>query len=126
MLSSLLYADDLIFLPRSKQALRNGLNRLLSFLTWKLDVKLKKSKIIIFQYEEDNNYDYTVMISLYYYIIITRFKTNGLNSKLSISGKLSIIMLYFTRPYICGNFLGRNQIKSNNFYQILVGTFTSW
>lgn len=49
-LNSLLYADDLIILSRSKQGLQNCLNTLQSFCNdWKLNVNLKKTKTMIFQ-----------------------------------------------------------------------------
>ena len=49
-LNSLLYADDLIILSRSKHGLQNCLNTLQLFCeTWKLDVNLKKTKIMTFQ-----------------------------------------------------------------------------
>ena len=49
-LNSLLYADDLIILSRSKHGLQNCLNTLNHFCkSWKLDVNLKKTKVMIFQ-----------------------------------------------------------------------------
>ena len=49
-LNSLLYADDLIILSRSKLGLQNCLNVLSSFCeTWMLKINSKKTKIMIFQ-----------------------------------------------------------------------------
>ena len=49
-LSSLLYADDLIILSRSKVGLQNCLNTLSSYCnSWMLKINPKKTKIIIFQ-----------------------------------------------------------------------------
>ena len=49
-LSSLLYADDLVILSRSKIGLQNCLNTLLSyFSTWMLSINPKKNKAMIFQ-----------------------------------------------------------------------------
>ena len=48
--NSLLYADDLIILSRSKPGLQNCLNTLSSYCkTWMLKVNPKKTKIMIFQ-----------------------------------------------------------------------------
>ena len=49
-LTSLLYADDLIILSRSKTGLQNCLNTLPSFCTlWMLKINPKKPKITVFQ-----------------------------------------------------------------------------
>ena len=49
-INSLLYADDLIILSRSKTGLQNCLNTLSSYCkTWRLKVNPKKTKIMIFQ-----------------------------------------------------------------------------
>ena len=49
-LNSLLYADDLVILSKSKQALQNGLNPLSLFCEkWMMEINLKKTKILIFQ-----------------------------------------------------------------------------
>ena len=49
-IDSLLYADDLIILSRSKTGLQNCLKTLASYCkTWMLKVTLKKTKIMIFQ-----------------------------------------------------------------------------
>ena len=49
-LNSLLYADDLIILSRSKHGLQNCLNTLQSFCyDWKLNINLKKTKTMIFR-----------------------------------------------------------------------------
>ena len=49
-LNTLLYADDLVFLSRSKIGLQNCLNSLESFCSmWLLEVNLKKTKVMIFQ-----------------------------------------------------------------------------
>ena len=49
-LTSLLYADDLIILSRSKTGLQNCLNTLSSFCTlWMLKINPKKPKITVFQ-----------------------------------------------------------------------------
>ena len=49
-INSLLYADDLIILSRSKLGLQNCLNVLSSFCeTWMLKINSKKTKIMIFQ-----------------------------------------------------------------------------
>ena len=48
--NTLLYADDLVFISRSKIGLQNCLNTLESFCsTWLLEVNLKKTKVMIFQ-----------------------------------------------------------------------------
>ena len=57
-LNSLLYADDLIILSRSKVDLQNCLNTLYSFSTsWMLDINSKKTKIMIFQKRAKKNSD---------------------------------------------------------------------
>ena len=49
-LHSLLYADDLIILSRSKTGLQNCLDKLSSFCTsWMMEINPKKTKIILFQ-----------------------------------------------------------------------------
>ena len=49
-LNTLFYADDLVFISRSKIGLQNCLKHLESFCsTWLLEVNLKKTKIMIFQ-----------------------------------------------------------------------------
>ena len=49
-LSSLLYADDLIILSRSKAGLQNCLNTLAQYCrSWMLNINPKKTKIMIFQ-----------------------------------------------------------------------------
>lgn len=49
-LNSLLYADDLIILSRSKYGLQNCLNQLHNWCNkWLMEVNLKKTKIMIFQ-----------------------------------------------------------------------------
>ena len=49
-LNSLLYADDLIILSRSKLGLQNCLNMLSSYCnSWMLKINPKKTKIMIFQ-----------------------------------------------------------------------------
>lgn len=49
-LSSLLYADDLIILSRSKHGLQNCLNQLHNWCNrWMMEVNLKKTNIMIFQ-----------------------------------------------------------------------------
>ena len=49
-LNSLLYADDLIILSRSKRGLQNCLNVLSSYCnSWMLRINPKKTKIMIFQ-----------------------------------------------------------------------------
>ena len=48
-LRTLLYADDLILLSKSKQGLQNCINNVASFYnTWQLSVNQKKTKIMIF------------------------------------------------------------------------------
>ena len=57
-LNSLLYADDLIILSRSKVGLQNCLNTLYSFSSsWMLDINSKKTKIMIFQKRAKKNSD---------------------------------------------------------------------
>ena len=49
-LNSLLYADDLIILSRSKTGLQNCLNALAQYCTsWMLQINPKKTKIMVFQ-----------------------------------------------------------------------------
>ena len=49
-LSCLLYADDLVLLSHSQQGLQTALNKLSAFChTWKMNVNLSKTKLIIFQ-----------------------------------------------------------------------------
>ena len=49
-LNSLLYADDLVILSRSKIGLQNCLNTLSSYCnTWMLSINPKKTKVMIFQ-----------------------------------------------------------------------------
>ena len=49
-LNSLLYADDLIILSRSKTGLQNCLQALFSYChSWMLDINVKKTKVMIFQ-----------------------------------------------------------------------------
>ena len=49
-LNTLFYADDLVFISRSKIGLQNCLKHLETFCsTWLLEVNLKKTKIMIFQ-----------------------------------------------------------------------------
>ena len=55
-LNSLLYADDLIILSRSKVGLQNCLNTLHSLSSsWMLDISAKKTKIMIFQKRAKKN-----------------------------------------------------------------------
>ena len=50
LLNTLFYADDLVFISRSKIGLQNCSKHLESFCsTWLLEVNLKKTKIMIFQ-----------------------------------------------------------------------------
>ena len=57
-LNSLLYADDLIILSRSKVGLQNCLSTLYSFSSsWMLDINSKKTKIMIFQKRAKKNSD---------------------------------------------------------------------
>ena len=57
-LNSLLYADDLIILSRSKVGLQNCLSTLYSFSSsWMLDINSKKTKIMIFQKRAKKNFD---------------------------------------------------------------------
>ena len=49
-INSLFYADDLVFLSRSKTGLQNCLNALSLYCDkWKLKINPKKTKIMIFQ-----------------------------------------------------------------------------
>ena len=49
-LSCLLYADDLVLLSHSQQGLQNSLDKLSTFCEqWKMQVNLKKTKIMVFQ-----------------------------------------------------------------------------
>ena len=49
-INTLFYADDLVFISRSKVGLQNCLEHLQSFCsTWHMEVNLKKTKIMIFQ-----------------------------------------------------------------------------
>ena len=49
-INSLLYADDLVILSRSKTGLQNCLNALSLYCDkWKLKINPKKTKIVIFQ-----------------------------------------------------------------------------
>ena len=55
-LNSLLYADHLIIISRSKIGLQNCLNTLSSFCnSWMLDINSKKTKVIIFQKRAKKN-----------------------------------------------------------------------
>ena len=55
-LNSLLYADDLIIISRSKIGLQNCLNTLSSFCnSWMLDINSKKTKVMIFQKRAKKN-----------------------------------------------------------------------
>ena len=55
-LNSLLYADDLIIISRSKIGLQNCLNTLSSFYnSWMLDINSKKTKVMIFQKRAKKN-----------------------------------------------------------------------
>ena len=54
-LSCLLYADDLVLLSHSQQGLQNSLDRLSTFCEqWKMQVNLKKTKIMLFQKSAEN------------------------------------------------------------------------
>ena len=47
--NALMYADDLIILSDTKEGLQKQINKLLTFCTkWKLDVNVKKTKVMIF------------------------------------------------------------------------------
>jgi hypothetical protein len=49
-INSLLYADDLIILSRSKHGLQNCLNHLHEWCSkWLMEVNIKKTKVMIFQ-----------------------------------------------------------------------------
>ena len=49
-LSSLLYADDLVILSQTATGLQNAINILNNFCNkWKLNVNLKKTKVVVFQ-----------------------------------------------------------------------------
>ena len=49
-INSLLYADDLIILSRSKHGLQNCLNQLHKWCSkWLMEVNIKKTKVMIFQ-----------------------------------------------------------------------------
>ena len=55
-LNSLLYADDLIIISRSKIGLQNCLNTLSSFCnSWMLDINSKKTEVMIFQKRAQQN-----------------------------------------------------------------------
>ena len=55
-LNSLLYADDLIIISRSKIGLQNCLNTLSSFYnSWMLDINSKKTKVMILQKRAKKN-----------------------------------------------------------------------
>ena len=55
-LNSLLYADDLIIISRSKLGLQNCLNTLSSFCnSWMLDINSKKTKVMVFQKRAKKN-----------------------------------------------------------------------
>ena len=54
-LSCLLYADDLVLLSHSQQGLQNSLDKLSTFCEqWKMQVNLKKTKIMVFQKSAEN------------------------------------------------------------------------
>ena len=54
--SSLLYADDLIILSRSRYGLQNSLNQLNEWSKkWLMEINMKKTKIMIFQSITRNN-----------------------------------------------------------------------
>ena len=48
-LTSLLYADDLVLLSKSKEGLQNCINSVINFCTkWQMTINEKKSKVMIF------------------------------------------------------------------------------
>ena len=60
-LNSLLYADDLIIISRSKIGLQNCLNTLSSFCnSWMLDINSKKTKVMIFQKRAKKNSSFRI------------------------------------------------------------------
>ena len=62
-LNSLLYADDLIILSRSKTGLQNCLDKLSSFCTsWMMKINPKKTKIMVFQKRARKNADFHFLI----------------------------------------------------------------
>ena len=65
-LNSLLYADDLIIISRSKIGLQNCLNTLSSFCnSWMLDINSKKTKVMIFQKRAKKNSKLWLCMAVY-------------------------------------------------------------
>ena len=62
-LNSLLYADNLIILSRSKTGLQNCLDKLSLFCTsWMMKINPKKTKIMVFQKRARKNADFYFLI----------------------------------------------------------------
>ena len=88
-LNSLLYADDLIILSRSKTELQNCLDKLSSFCTssWMIKINPKKTKIMVFQKRARKNSDFHFLVDSQ--IIVVQEYTY-LGNRMSSSGNFSM------------------------------------
>ena len=63
-LSSLLYADDLVILSQTATGLQNAINILNNFCNkWKLNVNLKKTKVVVFQKKQRKEQRYKFFLN---------------------------------------------------------------
>ena len=95
--NSLLYADDLIILSRSKIGLQNCLNALSSYCeTWMLKINPKKTKIMIFQKRPRKSVDTNFKIGTKIIEIVQEYTYLG-TSSIVVGGSstlLSFLLLY--------------------------------
>ena len=88
-INSLLYADDLIILSRSKLGLQNCLNALSSYCeTWMLKINPKKTKIMIFQKRPRKSVDTTFKIGIEIIEIVQEYTYLG--TRLTPTGNFTL------------------------------------
>ena len=88
-LNSLLYADDLIILSRSKTGLQNCLDKLSSFCTsWMMKINPKKTKIMVFQKRARKNADFHFLIDSQIIDVVQEYTYLG--TRMSSSGNFSV------------------------------------
>jgi len=103
-LSSLLYADDLVLLSKSKEGLQNSINTVSKFCdNWKMDVNEKKSKVMIFSKKackKNNQPIFTInkkaieIVNEFTYLGIKLSSTGNFNAHLNQSKEKALHAFY--------------------------------
>ena len=94
-INSLLYADDLIILSRSKTGLQNCLNTLSSFCTsWMLKINPKKTKIIVFHKRTRKCAEFRFFIGNLIIDVVQEYTYLG--TRMSSSGNFSVSREHLT------------------------------